>query len=66
MMVSSASSSGEPLWKLTLCACASCWSDCRAVIVLGVVDAGGRVPLRVHVDVRGGRRSCTGCGKPAR
>ncbi len=37
-----------------------------AVIVLGVVDAGRRVPLRVHVEVRGGRRSCASCGEPAR
>jgi transposase len=36
------------------------------VIVLGVVDAGGEVPLRVHVEMRDGRRSCAGCDAPAR
>jgi len=37
-----------------------------AVIVLGVVDAGGRVPLRIHVEMREGRQSCAGCATPAR
>ncbi len=37
-----------------------------AVIILGVVDAGGASPLRVHVEVRDGRRSCACCGAPAR
>ena len=33
-----------------------------AVIVLGVVDAGGPMPLRVYVEMRDGRRSCAGAG----
>jgi len=33
-----------------------------AVIILGVVDAGGKTPLRVHVELRGGPRSRAGCG----
>jgi len=37
-----------------------------AVIVLGVVDAGQPEPLGVYVEMRDGRRSCAGCGKPAR
>jgi transposase len=37
-----------------------------AVIVLGVVDAGGSAPLRVHIEIRDGRRSCGSCGAPAR
>lgn len=36
------------------------------VIVLGIVDAGASAPLRVHVEMRGGRRCCAGCGGPAR
>ena len=36
-----------------------------AVIVLGVVDAGRPVPLRVYVEMRDGRRCCAGCGRPA-
>ncbi len=35
------------------------------VNVLGVVDVAG-VPLRVHVEMRGGRRCCAGCAAPAR
>jgi transposase len=37
-----------------------------AVIVLGVVDGGGATPLRVHIEMRDGRRCCDRCGKPAR
>ncbi len=37
-----------------------------AVIILGVVDAVAGTPLRVHVELRQGRRSCAGCGTPAR
>ena len=37
-----------------------------AVMVLGVVDAGGGTPLRVHVEMRDGRRSCGSCGAAAR
>ncbi|HEV3400605.1 MAG TPA: hypothetical protein VG078_02195 [Acidimicrobiales bacterium] len=36
-----------------------------AVIVLGVVDVGPTAPLRVHVEMRHGRRSCAGCATPA-
>ncbi len=37
-----------------------------AVIVLGVIDTAGKAPLRVHVEMRDGRRSCGSCGVPAR
>ena len=36
------------------------------VVVLGVVDEGLGTPLRVHVEMREGRRCCDGCGAPAR
>lgn len=31
-----------------------------AVIILGVADAGPKVPLRVHVEMRDGRQPCAG------
>jgi transposase len=37
-----------------------------AVIVLGVVDEGAGSPLRVHVEMRRGRRPCSGCGAASR
>ena len=37
-----------------------------AVIVLGIVDEGGRSPLLVHVEMRSGRRPCAGCGAASR
>jgi transposase len=36
------------------------------VVVLGVVDVGAGTPLRVHVEMRFGRRRCAGCGSRAR
>jgi transposase len=36
------------------------------VVILGVVDDGGVVPLRVRVEMRNGRRPCAGCAGPAR
>jgi hypothetical protein len=36
------------------------------VFVLGVADDGARTPLRVHVEMRNGRRRCAGCGAVAR
>ena len=36
------------------------------VSVLGVIDEGGGTSLRVCIEMRDGRRSCAGCGAPAR
>ncbi len=36
------------------------------VIVLGIVDEGDGSPLRVHVEMRSGRRACAGCRAASR
>lgn len=36
------------------------------MVVLGVVDNGGVDPLRVHVEMRDGRRPCWSCAGRAR
>ena len=35
------------------------------VVVLGVVDDGEGVPLRVYVEMRNGSRACAGCAEPS-
>ena len=36
------------------------------VFVLGIVEVGGGVPLRVHIELRGAPRCCARCGVSAR